>query len=259
MKTNTPPLAEELSDKVSLIRHAWPMATLYQRSTIGALLAGIFDGDETVGELLKHGDFGLGTFNALDGEMVVLDGVCYHLRSDGRVELADRAGRTPFAAITRFTAEHVLEISTPHSRTELGALIDQAGRSSNITLAVRITGHFAAMKTRTVSAQEKPYPSLDEAAKNEIELDFADIRGTLLGFRTPEFEHSIGVAGYHLHFLDDTHTVGGHMLEYALSEGTVELMELTEIHLSLPTRGAFLTADLDPAGAEEQIRRAEQN
>jgi acetolactate decarboxylase len=240
------------------------MATLYQRSTIGALLAGIFDGDETVGELLKHGDFGLGTFNALDGEMVVLDGVCYHLRSDGSVELADLAARTPFAAITRFTAEHAREIPRfdiprPHSRTEVGALIDQAGRGSNITLAVRITGYFASVKTRTVSAQKKPYPSLDEAARNEVELDFTDLPGTLLGFRTPEFEHSIGVAGYHLHFLDDTRTRGGHMLDYQLIEGTVELMELTEIHLSLPTEGAFLTADLDPVGADEQIHRAERN
>src|ERR1700679_2798305 len=148
------------------------MATLYQRSTIGALLAGIFDGDETIGELLKHGDFGLGTFNALDGEMVVLDGVCYHLRADGSVELANHSAHTPFAAITRFTVEHVFQIPTPHSRTEVGALIDRAGRSSNITLAVRITGRFARMKTRTVGPQKKPYPSLEEAAGNETELDF---------------------------------------------------------------------------------------
>jgi alpha-acetolactate decarboxylase len=92
------------------------MATLYQRSTIGALLAGIFDGDETVGELLTRGDFGLGTFNALDGEMVVLDGACYHLRSDGTVELANLAARTPFAAVTRFEAEHAFTVSKPHDR-----------------------------------------------------------------------------------------------------------------------------------------------
>jgi acetolactate decarboxylase len=233
------------------------MATLYQRSTIGALLAGIFDGDESVGELLKHGDFGLGTFNALDGEMVVLDGACHHLRSDGSVELANLAARTPFAAVTRFSAEHTLALSEPHARTEVAALIDSAGRSSNITLAVQITGHFASVKTRTVSAQKKPYPSLEEATRNEIELEFTGIDGTLLGFRTPEFEHSIGVAGYHLHFLDDTLSRGGHMLDFRLAHGTVELMELTEIHLSLPTRGAFLRANLDPEDAAAQVRLAE--
>jgi acetolactate decarboxylase len=235
------------------------MATLYQRSTIGALLAGIFDGDETVGELLKRGDFGLGTFNALDGEMVILDGACYHLRSDGTVELANVAAQTPFAAVTRFAAEHSFTVSEPHDRRAIAGRIDRAGRSSNITLAVRIRGRFASVTTRTVSAQEKPYPSLEEATANETELEFADVEGTLLGFRTPEFEHSIGVAGYHLHFLDSTLARGGHMLDFRLDRGEVELMELTEIHLSLPTRGAFLTANLDPADADEQIHRAERN
>ncbi|HMH57720.1 MAG TPA: acetolactate decarboxylase, partial [Galbitalea sp.] len=132
-----------------------------------------------------------------------------------------------------------------------------AGRSSNITLAVRIRGRFASVKTRTVGTQKKPYPSLEEATRNEIELEFTDIDGTLLGFRTPEFEHSIGVAGYHLHFLDDTLSRGGHMLDFRLARGTVDLMELTEIHLSLPTRGAFLRANLDPEDAAAQVRLAE--
>jgi acetolactate decarboxylase len=37
-----------------------------------------------VRELLRHGDFGLGTFNRLDGEMLVNDGVCYQLRCSSR-------------------------------------------------------------------------------------------------------------------------------------------------------------------------------
>jgi acetolactate decarboxylase len=235
------------------------MATLFQRSTIGALLAGIFDGDETVGELLKRGDFGLGTFNALDGEMVILDGTCYHMRSDGSVELADSDNHTPFAAVTRFTAEHRFTVDAPTTRADLSRRIDDAARSTNITLAVRITGRFSSITTRTVSAQTKPYPSLEEASRNETEIELRDVDGTLVGFRTPEFEHSIGVAGYHLHFLDDSRTRGGHMLDFAVTRGQVELMELTEIHLSLPTSGAFLTADLDPADGAAQIRHAEGN
>jgi acetolactate decarboxylase len=235
------------------------MATLFQRSTIGALLAGIFDGDETVGELLKRGDFGLGTFNALDGEMVVLDGVCYHVRSDGTAEIADPHSHTPFAAVTRFAPERRIRVQQPVSRAALSHRIDAAGRSANITIAVRIMGLFSNIRTRTVSAQTKPYPSLEEASRNETEIELTDVEGTLLGFRTPEFEHSIGVAGYHLHFVDDTRTRGGHMLDFTLDRGLVELMELTEIHLSLPTSGAFLTADLDPEDGAAQIRNAEGN
>ena len=233
------------------------MATLFQRSTIGALLAGIFDGDETVGELLKRGDFGLGTFNSLDGEMVILDGRCYHVRSDGSAELADLTNHTPFAAVTHFAAEHQFAVDTPMSRADLSRRIDAAEYSANLTIAVCITGHFSRIRTRTVSAQTKPYPSLDEASRNETEIELKDVEGTLVGFRTPEFEHSIGVAGYHLHFLDSTRTRGGHMLDFTLSRGEVKLMELSEIHLSLPTSGAFLTANLDPENGAAQIRHAE--
>jgi acetolactate decarboxylase len=235
------------------------MATLFQRSTIGALLAGIFDGDETVGELLKRGDFGLGTFNALDGEMVVLDGTCYHVRSDGTAELANLANHTPFAAVTHFTPEHEFSVNEPTSRADLSSRINRAGRSDNITIAVRVTGRFASITTRTVSAQTEPYPSLEEASRSELEIELEDVDGTLIGFRTPEFEHSIGVAGFHLHFLDSERTRGGHMLDFTLAHGRIELMELTEIHLSLPASGAFLTANLDPEDAAAQVRAAEGN
>ena len=67
---------------------------VYQTSTMGALLDGVYEGDVTTRELLRHGDFGLGTFNRLDGEMLVLDGVCYQLRGDGVSDLRGSA-RSP--------------------------------------------------------------------------------------------------------------------------------------------------------------------
>ena len=54
-----------------------------------ALLDGIYDGEMTIGELLGKGNFGIGTFDALDGEMIILDGVCYQLRGDGTATIAD--------------------------------------------------------------------------------------------------------------------------------------------------------------------------
>src|ERR1700757_1765539 len=77
---------------------------VYQTSTMGALLDGVYDGDVTIRELLRHGDFGLGTFNGLDGEMLVLDGVCYQLRSDGSAQVAESDQRTPFGVVTWFDA-----------------------------------------------------------------------------------------------------------------------------------------------------------
>jgi acetolactate decarboxylase len=181
------------------------------------------------------------------------------VRSDGSAQLADPNNHTPFAAVTRFTAEHRFAIAAKTTRAELSHRIDDAGRSANITIAVRITGQFSSITTRTVSAQTRPYPSLEEASRNETEIELHDVDGTLVGFRTPEFEHSIGVAGYHLHFLDSARARGGHMLDFIVARGEVELMELTEIQLSLPASGAFLTADLDPEDGAAQIRHAEGN
>jgi acetolactate decarboxylase len=230
---------------------------VYQSSTMGALIDGVYDGDVTVGQLLEHGDFGLGTFNHLDGEMLVLDGVCYHLRADGSVEIADKSDLSPFAALTWFKPDTTREITAPMTRAELTALIDGLVRSPNLIYAIRITGHFGEVRTRTVRKQEPPYPSLTEAAEGQAETKFTDLQGTLAGYRTPDYEQGISVAGYHLHFIDDSHKRGGHCLDFRIESGTIALGERSELHLSLPTTEQFLSSDLSPSNLADQIRQAE--
>ncbi|WP_329128584.1 acetolactate decarboxylase [Streptomyces sp. NBC_01476] len=230
---------------------------VYQSSTMGALIDGVYDGDVTVGELLRHGDFGLGTFNHLDGEMLVLDGVCYHLRADGSVEIASDSDLSPFAAMTHFSAGTTREVSSPMTRGEVTALIDRTARSTNLMYAVKVTGHFSDVRTRTVKEQKQPYPPLTEAAAGQAETVFSDLDGTLGGYRTPDYEQGISVAGYHLHFIDDSHSRGGHCLDFTLQHGTIELTERSELQLSLPTTEQFLNSDLTPANLEGQIKQAE--
>jgi|SRR5580658_5831636 acetolactate decarboxylase len=62
---------------------ATPLHTLFQVPTSAALVEGIYQGAVRVSRLLQHGDFGLGTFTDLDGEMIVLDGVCYQVSPMG--------------------------------------------------------------------------------------------------------------------------------------------------------------------------------
>ena len=232
-------------------------AEVYQTSTISALLDGIYDGDVTIAELLTHGDFGLGTFNHLDGEMVVLDGVCHHLRSNGSVAVAAADDRTPFAAVTWFKPETTIPVTARTSRAELIALIDQTVETANLIQAIRIEGTFAAVKTRTVEAQSQPYPPLTQATEEQAEKVFADVSGTVVGFRTPEFEQGISVAGYHLHFLNSDRTGGGHILDFSLEHGTVAVSGASQLHLSLPTSGAFLGAQLSGDDLAERIGKAE--
>src|ERR1700744_1391775 len=131
---------------------------VYQTSTMGALLDGVYDGDVTIRELLRHGDFGLGTFNGLDGEMLVVDGVCYQLRGDGSASVADPERRTPFAVVTWFAAARTFDVSQPGALAELKARIDESLPSTNLIVAVRVTGDFSEIRTRTVTEQHRPYP-----------------------------------------------------------------------------------------------------
>jgi acetolactate decarboxylase len=230
---------------------------LYQSSTMGALLDGIYDGEVTIAEVLRHGDFGLGTFTHLDGEMVILDGVCYHLRADGSATVTASTERTPFAAVTRFRADHTLAFTQPTNRDDATAQIDSRIGSENLLYAIRISGRFSDMSTRAVLAQTPPYPPLIEATQGQAEIRFTDVAGTLAGFRMPDYDQGISVAGYHLHFLDDNHSEGGHALDFRMSHGEARICTLSELHLSLPRTADFLAANLATADSAEQIRRTE--
>jgi acetolactate decarboxylase len=230
---------------------------LYQSSTMGALLDGVYDGDVTIADILRHGDFGLGTFNHLDGEMVILDGVCYHLRADGSAVVAAATERTPFAAVTRFRTDHTLGIPEPTKRADVIARIDSLVGSQNLMYAIRISGRFSDMSTRTVMAQTPPYPPLIKATEGQAETTFTDVAGTLAGFRLPDYDQGISVAGYHLHFLNDNRSQGGHALAFQISSGEVHICTLSELHLSLPRTPDFLGANLAAADSAEQIRRTE--
>ena len=230
---------------------------VYQTSTMAALLDGIYDGDLTIAELLTHGDFGLGTFNHLDGEMVVLDGTCYHLRADGSATIASGQDKTPFAAVLWFRPDKTITITDPSDRAALTGLIDRAIPSPNLTYALRVTGSFASVRTRTVMAQQPPYPPLTEATAHQPVTDLEHVTGTLAGFRTPAYEQGISVAGYHLHFLTQDRRHGGHALDYVLHHGQVTICTASELHLSLPRTAPFLAADLSPADMNAQIKQTE--
>ncbi|BBY67225.1 acetolactate decarboxylase [Mycolicibacterium helvum] len=230
---------------------------LYQTATMDALLAGVYDGDVTIGELLSHGDFGLGTFNQLDGEMVILDGVCHHLRSDGSAVRAGSEERTPFAAVTWFRSERTLTVSAPTTWSDICARVDTVTGSANLIYALKVVGRFDTIRTRTVRAQTQPYPRLVDAAEGQAETSFADLRGTLVGFRMPDGDEGISVAGYHLHFLDEAQSRGGHCLDFQMSRGTVDICTISDMHLSLPRTPQFLAAALGSADSAAQIRKAE--
>jgi acetolactate decarboxylase len=233
--------------------------TVFQTSLMSALLDGVYDGDLSVGELLERGDFGLGTFNALDGEMLVLDGVCYRLRADGTAEPASSDDLTPFAVVMPFEPTAGFDVTARTLRSDVVAQIIEHEDSQNYLFAVRVTGRFESVTTRTVRRQQKPYPRLSEAVKDEAVVTFERVDGTVAGFRTPLYERGIGVPGGHVHFIDDALTAGGHVLDFVLEHGRVDICRGSDLSLRLPLDASFQQADLDPTDLDDQIRSAENS
>lgn len=227
-----------LSDHVDLNIH-----TVFQISTSGALVAGVFDKEVTVEALLEHGDFGLGTFAGLDGEMVVLDGRVYQAHGSGKVTEATGDAGAPFAVVTRFTPDRSGTITGCASFGDLEAGCDTFRDSDNIFYALRLHGQFARIKTRVVNPPA-PGAALTEAAKSQSEFVFENVAGTLVGIWSPAFASEFSVQGYHFHFISDGRDQGGHVLDVRADTLDVQIEALTDYRLILPETEAYLRANL---------------
>jgi acetolactate decarboxylase len=222
--------------------------TLYQVSTSTALVEGIYRGAVRVGTLREHGDLGLGTFENLDGEMVVVDGHFFQVRGDGSVRECDDDDLSPFAVITRFAPDVEATLEQCPDLSRLASRFDGLRSSDNLFYAIRVDGHFDYVHTRAVCKTDNGVP-LVEAAAVQPEFEFHDISGTLVGFWTPEYARTFNVPGYHLHFLSDDRHSGGHLLQCRGSDLRLRLQGEGDYRIALPETEEFLKADLrrDPA------------
>ena len=216
---------------------------LFQTSTLDALLEGIYDGDMTFGELREHGDFGLGTFDALDGEMVEVDHQVYQVKADGIAYRVDDAMKSPFSVVTFFESDRTASSDTVMDCTQLEGFLDSLLPTKNIPYAIRITGTFAYLKTRSVPRQTEPYPPLIEVLENLPIFEFQDVTGVMLGFRLPGYMEGVNAPGYHFHFLTEDRTAGGHVLECQSQNVSIDIDYTDEWYVVLPESGAFYDVD----------------
>ncbi|HWJ75381.1 MAG TPA: acetolactate decarboxylase [Kaistia sp.] len=217
--------------------------TVFQVSTSGALVAGVYDREASVATILDHGDFGLGTFTGLDGEMIILEGRAFHADVSGTVTEAPADAGVPFAIVTRFAPEQQATIADVTSFAHLEALCDPFRASGNIFYAMRLDGRFAAVKARAVSPPP-PGTELVDAVKTQHEFTLTDIEGTLVGIWSPEFSGPFSVAGYHFHFISRDRLKGGHVLDIKADRLMLQVEPLTNFHLALPETEAFLKAHI---------------
>ncbi|WP_437203454.1 acetolactate decarboxylase [Planctomicrobium sp. SH664] len=219
---------------------------LTQVSIINALLLGEYDGVMTIGDLLKLGDFGLGTCDHLDGELIVLDGVAYQARADGSVQQLKPEITTPFAIVTRFERDHERPCPPVDSLEQLEHAVDAMAPGRDRFYAIRVEGVFSSLLIRSVPRQERPYRPLVEIAAEQAEWKLEKVTGTLVAIRCPKWVSGIGVPGYHWHFLSADRKTGGHVLGCQLTSGTLAFDDCSSWLIELPTdtKSADLGQDL---------------
>ncbi|MCP1716001.1 acetolactate decarboxylase [Methanocalculus alkaliphilus] len=217
---------------------------LYQVSTIEALLESVYDGVIPVGDLVWYGDTGIGTFDSLDGELILVDGIVYQARGDGSVRVAPSDLLTPLAMVSFFDPDIILTGASTSGYAAFEDLVDAEVRSGNLIYMIRIDGYFSSLTVRAPHRQERPYPRLVDALADQYIATHTNVSGTAVGTLLPEYMGGLNVPGYHLHFISDDRTIGGHIVDFSLEDATILLDETPRFMMLLPSEGGFIEAEL---------------
>jgi len=230
---------------------------LYQHGTLGTLMAGLLEGTASINDLLEHGDLGIATLTGSDGEVIFVDGKAYH--ANEHKEFIELTGdeMTPYATVTKFKADSSFKTSNKNQE-EVFDEVKKQMTSENMFSAVKISGTFKKMHVRMMPGQEPPYTRLIDSARRQPEETRENIKGSIVGFFTPELFHGIGSAGFHIHFANDDRDFGGHILDFEVDDVTVEIQnfETFEQHFPIDNK-TFTNTEIDYADIDAEIREAE--
>ena len=221
--------------------------TIYQVALLQSLTQGYYDGIIKVSELKEHGDTGIGTFEGVNGEMIVIDGKVYQALGDGSVQEAADDETVPFSNVTFFDSDVSVDLKDIKDmasfKSELDKTVNDKGK--NMFYMVKVSGTFEKMYVRSEIKQEKPYKSLDKALEtDQREFNYENIKGTVVGLYCPDYMGGLNAAGWHFHFISDDRTKGGHILELNFKEAKAELDITPSFDMSLSDNGDFQGMEL---------------
>ena len=243
-----------LAEDSATIQDVMDGDTLYQVALLQSLVQGYYDGIISVGELKRHGDTGIGTFEGVNGEMIVLDGTDYQAAWDGSIAIPDDEETVPFSNVTYFDVDETLALSGIADMAALqeavNGVVNELG--ANCFYMVKIEGTFDSIKVRSEYKQEKPYRMLDVAlAEDQTEFDYEDIRGTMIGLYCPDYMGGLNSVGWHFHFINEDRTLGGHVLQVSVADAEAAFDMTDGFEMTLSRNAVFqdmaLAKDVDEA------------
>ena len=234
---------------------------IYQVSLLQGLINGDYHGSVAVGELKQHGDTGIGTFNRLNGELIMLDGEVYRAAGDGEVEGVSDGETIPFSVVTFLDADETKKLNEIPDfdtlRNKLNHMVQQRGM--NRFYMIRIDGTFREINVRSVYAQEEPYKRLTEVLEcDQTFFTYENIEGTMVGVYCPPYMAALNAVGWHLHFISGDKTKGGHVLGVNIADAVLTWDDIDGFEVRLPKNEMFAGFDLtvDQSG---DIQKVETN
>lgn len=214
--------------------------TVNQFAVIKTLLDGNYISNISYAEIRKNGNFGLGTFNKLHGEMVALNGKFYQATVDGKVTIVADSLFAPFAVVHNFVADKKINIEKEiGSFDELKSFLDPYVINRKDIYAFKIHAKFDSLKVRSVPQQEEPFPTLADVVKNQTIFELKNIEGTLVGYWFPDYLKDVNASGFHMHFISDDKKHAGHLLKCSFKSAEAEQDELTKLNLIIPQNSAY--------------------
>ncbi len=224
-----------------------PSVTLFQLGNTSALFSGAIEGDTTYGQLKSKGDFGLGTLNDIDGEMVALDGHFYQIKQKGETIPIDPNWKTPFVELVKFSHSNVIHFEKIDNYAILKQFLKSKLDNQNIPYAIKITGIFQLLTLRSRS----PRTALKTKVQIEETYFTENVKGTLVGFFFPEYLLSLTVPKFHFHFIADNKKLSGHVLELKAKNVDIEINAINQIELAFPQTPTYKNAKMTAATAEK--------
>jgi len=208
--------------------------TLFQLAAFNTFSTGKYAGVMPYSELEKHGDFGIGTLDGLDGEMIALNGEFYHIPSNRPPIKVEPTQTAPYATVTYFEADRTYTVSDLNYTQLKSYLDEQLGTSGDVIYAIKVSGSYDYALTRSPQKQVEPYQNITEALKTQAIFNMSQFSGTAVGFWFPASMDGVDYAGYHLHLITDDRTAGGHLLDCIINNATVEVDIINSYRLILP-------------------------
>lgn len=210
---------------------------IYQFSPVSEIFNGNYEYEMSCGEIRKKGDFGIGTFEGLDGQMVILNGKIYQIKDDGIAYLPDDTIKVPYVAITCFQPDFSYLLDKEVHFDGLTEVLDKILIDRSIFYAIKVQGKFKHLKVWGGYKQSKPYLPLKEVLRLPIPtFDLFNVEATLVGFWCPQFAEGLNVPGYHFHCVTLNERAGGHVDECIIENCTIEIDEIHSLYLDLPVK-----------------------